>query len=86
MFVLCIAEILAMPFMATVALKRSSLKKRGAYMALNALSFSLGHIGAPLIGTGIAAAYGFEVLWWGTFAALSLAAVGFFFVMKRMSL
>ncbi|WP_285009097.1 MFS transporter [Pedobacter faecalis] len=84
MFVLCIAEILAMPFMATVTLKRSSVKKRGAYMALNALSFSLGHIGSPLIGTGIAAAYGFEVLWWGTSITLLLAAAGFFFVMRQM--
>ncbi|WP_256004377.1 MFS transporter [Pedobacter deserti] len=84
MFVLCIAEILAMPFMATVTLKRSSIKKRGAYMALNALSFSLGHIGSPLIGTGIAAAYGFEVLWWGTSITLLIAAPGFFFVMRQM--
>lgn len=86
MFVLCLAEILAMPFMATITLKRSSLKKRGAYMALNALSFSIGHVFSPFLGTRIAGAFGFEVLWWGTTAALTMTAIGFFFVMKRMRL
>jgi len=86
MFVICLAEILAMPFMATVTLKRSSVKKRGAYMALNALSFSVGHIFSPFIGTRVAAAYGFEALWWGTTVVLILAAFGFFFVMRMMKL
>ncbi|HKG08345.1 MAG TPA: MFS transporter [Pedobacter sp.] len=86
MFVICLAEILAMPFMATVTLKRSSVKKRGAYMALNALSFSAGHIGSPFIGTRVAAAYGFDVLWWGTAIALTFCAIGFYFVMRMMKL
>jgi predicted MFS family arabinose efflux permease len=84
MFVICIAEILAIPFMSTVTLQRSSPDKRGAYMALNALSFSIGHIFSPFIGTRVAAAYGFEILWWGTTAALVIAAAGFFFVMRMM--
>lgn len=86
MFVICIAEILAMPFMATVTLQRSSIKKRGAYMGINALSFSGAHIFSPLIGTRVAAHFGFNVLWWGTVAVLMLAAIGFFLVMKRMKL
>lgn len=86
MFVICIAEILAIPFMSTVTLQRSSEKRRGAYMALNALSFSFGHIFSPFIGTRIAAAYGFDVLWWGTTAALVVAGAGFFFVMRMMRL
>jgi predicted MFS family arabinose efflux permease len=86
MFVICIAEILAIPFMSTVTLQRSSAKRRGAYMALNALSFSFGHIFSPFIGTRIAAAYGFDVLWWGTTAALVIAGAGFFFVMRMMRL
>nr|WP_121273440.1 MFS transporter [Pedobacter schmidteae] len=86
MFVLCIAEILAMPFMATITLQRSSIKKRGAYMGINALSFSVAHIFSPFIGTRIAANFGFETLWYGTTIALLLAAVGFSIVMKRMQL
>lgn len=86
MFVICLAEILAMPFMATITLQRSSVKKRGAYMGINALSFSVAHIFSPLVGTKVAAAFGFETLWWGTVVALSLAAIGFYFVMKKMKL
>jgi len=86
MFVICLAEILAMPFMATVTLQRSSIKKRGAYMGINALSFSVAHIFSPLVGTKVAAAFGFETLWWGTVAALAIASVGFYFVMKQMKL
>lgn len=85
-FVLCIAEILAMPFMATITLQRSSVKKRGVYMGINALSFSFAHIFSPFLGTRIAAAYGFDMLWWGTVAALLVTAIGFYFVMNRMKL
>lgn len=86
MFVFCISEILAMPFMATITLQRSSLKKRGAYMGINSLSFSAAHIFSPFVGTRIAAVYGFDVLWWGTVLVLVITAVGFYFVMKRMKL
>jgi predicted MFS family arabinose efflux permease len=86
MFVLCISEILAMPFMATVTLKRSNKKNRGAYMGLNALSLSAGLIFAPLLGTKIADKFGFEVLWAGTGILAALTAVGFYILMKRMRL
>lgn len=86
MFVLCISEILAMPFMATVTLQRSTLKTRGAYMGINALSFSAAHVFSPFIGTRIASVYGFETLWYGTAVVLLLAAVGFLIVMKKMKL
>jgi predicted MFS family arabinose efflux permease len=86
MFVLCIAEILAMPFMATVTLQRSSLKTRGAYMGVNALSFSVAHIFSPFLGTRVAAIYGFETLWYGTAITLLITGVGFLIVMKKMRL
>lgn len=85
-FVLCIAEILAMPFMATITLQRSSLKTRGAYMGINALSFSAAHVFSPFIGTSIAASYGFNTLWLGTAILLILTAIGFFILMKKMEL
>lgn len=84
MFVMSVSEILAMPFMATVAVARSSEGTKGAYMGLNALSFSVAHIFSPLLGTRIAAAYGFETLWWATGITLALAAVGMYFVLKKL--
>lgn len=86
MFVLCLAEILAMPFMATITLQRSTIKTRGAYMGINALSVSVAHVFSPFVGTRVAAVYGFPVLWWGTAIVLLLTSIGFFFVMKRMKL
>ncbi len=86
MFILCIAEILAMPFMATVTLQRSNIKNRGAYMGLNSLSLSAGLIFAPFLGTKVAANYGFNVLWMGTGVLMLLTSIGFYFLMKRMKL
>lgn len=86
MFILCIAEILAMPFMATVTLQRSNIKNRGAYMGLNSLSLSAGLIFAPFLGTKVAANYGFNVLWMATGLLMLFTAVGFYFLMKRMKL
>lgn len=86
MFVLCLAEILAMPFMATITLQRSTVKTRGAYMGINALCVSAAHVFSPFLGTRIAALYGFPILWWGTAIVLLLTSVGFFFVMKKMKL
>lgn len=86
MFILCIAEILAMPFMATVTLQRSNIKNRGAYMGLNSLSLSAGLIFAPFLGTKVAANYGFNILWMGTGALMLLTSIGFYFLMKRMKL
>jgi len=86
MFMLCIAEILAMPFMATVTLQRANTKNRGAYMGLNSLSLSAGLIFAPFLGTKIAAVYGFDSLWVGTGLLMFVTAMGFYFLMKRMKL
>lgn len=66
MFVMSISEILAMPFMATVTVKRGSKDRQGAYMGLNALSFSSAHVFSPLIGTFVAEHFGFSTLWIGT--------------------
>lgn len=84
MFLLCISEILVMPFMATVAIKRSSVSRRGAYMAVSALSFSAAHVISPLIGTNIASQFGFSTLWYGTAAVLSITMAGFYWNMKKL--
>ncbi len=86
MFLLCIAEMLAMPFMATVTLQRSNDKNRGAYMGLNSLALSAGLIFAPWWGTKVVANYGFNTLWIGTGLLMLLTAFGFYLLMKRMKL
>lgn len=83
-FLLSISEILAMPFMASVAVKRASRKTQGAYMGLNALAFSAAHIFSPFLGTRIADNYSFNTLWWITAGILLIISFAFYAVVKRM--
>src|SRR5690606_2460378 len=83
-FLLSISEILAMPFMASVAVKRAARQNQGAYMGLNALAFSAAHVFSPFLGTHIADAYGFRILWWGTAIVLVAIAIGFYLVVKKL--
>lgn len=83
-FLLSISEILAMPFMASMAVKRASRHTQGAYMGLNALAFSVAHVFSPFLGTRIADNYGFNLLWWGTATVLVITAIGFYAVVKKM--
>jgi predicted MFS family arabinose efflux permease len=84
MFLLCISEILAMPFMASVTLKRSTKNKQGAYMGMNALSFSVAHILSPFLGTRIADHFGFNALWTVTGILTILTSLGFWWVIKKL--
>ncbi len=84
MSVLCISEILAMPFMSTVIVKNSIEANRGAYMGLYSLSFSVAHVFSPFLGTLTVEHFGFETLWWATGIISVLVAFGFYFLMKTM--
>ncbi|MFA7445802.1 MAG: MFS transporter [Flavobacteriaceae bacterium] len=84
MSVLCISEILAMPFMSTVIVKNSEESNRGAYMGLYSLSFSVAHIFSPFLGTLTVEHFGFETLWWATGVVAVIVSLGFYFLMKTM--
>lgn len=83
-FLLSISEIWAMPFMASVAVKRASRQNQGAYMGLNALAFSAAHVFSPFLGTRIADEFGFNVLWSGTAIVLVGVAAGLYLVVRKM--
>lgn len=84
MFVLCISEILVMPFVATVTVQRSGATNRGAYMGFGALAYSAAHIVSPYLGTRVADFYGFDTLWIGTGVLTIFIALGFYVIMKKM--
>lgn len=84
MFVLCISEILVMPFVATVTVQRSGATNRGAYMGFGALAYSAAHIASPYLGTRVADFYGFDTLWIGTGVLTVFIALGFYVIMKKM--
>lgn len=84
MLLLCFAEILAQPFMATVTVQRSNEHNRGAYMGLYTLSYAVAHVLAPILGTYIIANYNFETLWWVIGIASLVTGVGFYAVVQAM--
>ncbi len=84
MFLLCLSEILAMPFMATVTMRRASEGRQGAYMGMNSLSFSAAHILSPFLGTRIADHFGFNVLWIATGILTIITALGFWMIVKKL--
>lgn len=83
MFIMSLSEIFAMPFMATVTVKRGSHERKGAYMGLNALSVSSAFVFSPLIGTFVAEHFGFPVLWIGTAIVGVATALGFKWVFSK---
>ncbi|MFD2248143.1 MFS transporter [Pontibacter ruber] len=84
MLLLSIAEILAMPFMATIAVERSNELNRGSYMGLYTISYSVAHVVAPYLGTSIVSKFGFDTLWWSTGGMAIVTAIGFYTVIKMM--
>ena len=83
MFIISLSEIFAMPFMATVTVKRASSDRKGSYMGVNSLSFSAAFVFSPLIGTFVAEHFGFSVLWIST-ALLGIAtAFGFRWIFRK---
>ena len=77
MFIISLSEIFAMPFMATVTVKRASSDRKGSYMGVNSLSFSAAFVFSPLIGTFVAEHFGFSVLWISTVLLGIATAFGF---------
>lgn len=84
MFILSISEILVLPFMSSVVVKRSHPLNQGTYMGLNSLAFSAAHVVAPFFGTRIASTWGFSPLWIGTSGLLFLVSIGFYYLIKKM--
>ncbi|WP_299759802.1 MFS transporter [uncultured Pontibacter sp.] len=84
MLLLSIAEILAMPFMATITVERSGSANRGAYMGLYTISYAAAHVVAPYLGTTLAATFGFAALWWFVGGLSIVTAIGLYFVVQHM--
>ncbi|MDX5420180.1 MAG: MFS transporter [Hymenobacteraceae bacterium] len=84
MLLLSLSEILAMPFMATITVERSTESNRGAYMGLYTISYAAAHVVAPYLGTTIASRYGFDMLWWSVGGLAVVTASGFYFVVQQM--
>jgi len=84
MTILCIGEIWTLPFMSTVTALRSGQDKKGAYMGVLGMGFSLAFIITPYLGTLIAQQFGFTVLWIGTGMLMAVTATAFYYIIPWM--
>ncbi len=72
-----LSEMLAMPFMNSFTMERSTYRTRGQYSALYAMCYSIAQVAAPVLGGQIAAHYGYYVLWGVIIGFMLIAFVGF---------
>lgn len=80
MFALTLGEIINFPFASSFALSRAEESNRGAYMGLFGMSFSVGHIIAPIIGMRLIEWYGYDFLWH------TMGILGFFTFLGMLAL
>jgi predicted MFS family arabinose efflux permease len=78
-------EMLAMPFMQTTVVARSSLKTRGKYLGLYGMTYSVAQIASPGLGTWVISNYNYKTLWYGLFLACCIGGLGFIALGKRLS-
>lgn len=84
MFILCIGEMLVLPYMATISAKRATANTQGAYMGFNSLAFAASNILSPYLGTYAADHFGYPVLWLITGSVLIGTSVGFAWILKKL--
>jgi predicted MFS family arabinose efflux permease len=84
MFILSTGEMLTLPFMATISIKRAGLHNQGAYMGFNSLAFAAANIFSPYCGTYLAEHFGYNVLWTVAGTTLLTASLGFYWIISRM--
>ena len=83
MLALTFGEIINFPFAASFSLNRAHETNRGKYMGMYGLSFSVGHIVAPILGMHLAEMYGFMTLWHVMGVMSLVSALGVLWVRRR---
>jgi len=85
MLCLTFGEIINFPFAASFSLSRAVEENRGSYMGLYGLSFSVGHIIAPVMGMKVVELYGYDTLWHGLGILALIAIFGMLWVQRGLA-
>lgn len=81
--VITLSEIYCMPFMMNYALSKPVKERQGQYSGLYSIAYGLANIAAPILGLGMADAFGFDVTFY-FFILLGLITVaGFYYLYKK---
>jgi MFS family permease len=75
-----VGEMLAMPFLNSWWISRTSRSNRGQYAGLYTIAWSTAQVIGPTSGAEIAQRAGFTVLWWVVGGICLLAAVAFWYL------
>jgi len=70
-------EIMAMPFMNSFWIARTTTANRGEYAALYTIAWSVAQSLGPYFGSNLISSYGYTVFWWVLGAMCLIAATGF---------
>lgn len=84
MILLSFSEILAMPYMSTMAVNRSGEHSMGGYMGMYSLAYASAFVLAPFTGTRFVEIYGFDVFWWTLGGMSVLVATGFLWISQYL--
>ena len=73
MVLLTLGEMISFPYSNSFAMTRSNRGKKGDYMALYTLTFSLGSLIGPNLGMHLSQSYGFQVTWYVMAGIMSIS-------------
>ncbi|TAE27781.1 MAG: MFS transporter [Cytophagales bacterium] len=80
---LTVGEMLAMPFMQSLAVGRSTEQNRGQYMAVYSMAWAVSQLISPFAGAQLVSSSGFDALWWVAAGVCVLSAAGFWQLGKQ---
>ncbi len=81
--IITLAEMIAMPFMNTFYIGRSSRENRGQYAALYTMAWSAAQVLAGYGGTQVASKFGYHNLWWIVGGVCALSAIGYLKLQRK---
>jgi predicted MFS family arabinose efflux permease len=86
MILMTIGEMIASPFASTLALQMSPKGRKGSYMALFSMSFSISHMVGHNGGMNLANTFGYDITWYIMFAFMiivSALTLWLYYVLKK---
>ena len=78
-----LGEMLSIPFMNTIVIKRSNEFNRGQYAAGNTVAWSIAQVVGPICGFFIAEKFGYDYLWIGITVLLIFCAFGYSLTLRK---
>lgn len=78
------SEMLIFPYTSTVTAMRANDSSKGSYMGVNGLTFAIGFIISPVLGTKLVTYFGYDILWIVMGSIFLIAAFGLNYTVGKM--